>query len=291
MATRSSSLPWSSDDGPGVRLSRTQFAYFIAFYLLFSFHPLPNLEERLNRSRFSMWTYKYFSYRLMWSGDAMEKIQASAPWMGASGPHSVMPFGSLLNIPAVNTFVFRKFKGGTASVLRYIPMLRYLYLWGAEECSGKNLAAKVQEGYCVGVVSDGIAGIFKSDRNNEAFFIKDRKALARWCLKHGVPIVPAYSIGNSLAFYSWFDSFGILEWISRKTQVALFLYFGRMALPIPFRVCVTQLLGAPILVEKVENPTQEQVDAVHQQVLDAYVSLFETHKHALGWSERQLKLV
>ena len=38
--------------------------------------------------------------------------------------HQVMPFGSLLDIPAVNMFVFRKFKGGTASVLRYIPMLR-----------------------------------------------------------------------------------------------------------------------------------------------------------------------
>ena len=74
MATRSSSLPWSSDDGPGVRLSRTQFAYFIAFYLLFSFHPLPNLEERLNRSRFSMWTYKYFSYRWMWVDDACEHV-------------------------------------------------------------------------------------------------------------------------------------------------------------------------------------------------------------------------
>ena len=34
-----------------------------------------------------------------------------------------------------------------------------------------------------------------------------------------MPVVPAYSIGNSQAFYSWYDSFGILEWISRKTQV------------------------------------------------------------------------
>ena len=39
----------------------------------------------------------------------MEKIQTSAPWIGAAGPHSVMPFGSLLNIPAINMFVFRRF--------------------------------------------------------------------------------------------------------------------------------------------------------------------------------------
>ena len=36
---------------------------------------------------------------------------------------------------------------------------RYLYLWGAEECSGKNLKAKIDAGYCVGVVSDGATGM------------------------------------------------------------------------------------------------------------------------------------
>jgi hypothetical protein len=125
----------------------------------------------------------------------------------------------------------------------------------------------------------------------QAFFLKDRKSLARWALRHGVPIVPAYSIGNSQAFYSWFDSFGFLEWVSRKTQVALFLYFGRFGLPIPFRVNVTQLLGAPIVVKKVENPSDEQVDKLHQLLLDTYVQLFDTHKHALGWGHKVLKIV
>ena len=69
--------------------SWTQWGYFAIVYCVLAFHPLPNLENFLNKSRFSMWTFKYFSYRLMWSEDAMEKIQASAPWMGASGPHSV----------------------------------------------------------------------------------------------------------------------------------------------------------------------------------------------------------
>ena len=124
-------------------------------------------QETLHKSRFSMWLYKYFSYRLIWSDDAMDKIQNSPPWVGASGPHSVMPFGSVLNIPSVNHFVFRKFKGCTASVLGQIPMLRYLWLWGCEDVSGKNMKKMVEKGYCVGLVCDGIAGIFKGDVNNE----------------------------------------------------------------------------------------------------------------------------
>jgi len=28
-----------------------------------------------------------------------------------------------------------------------------------------------------------------------------------------------------------------------------------------------------------------------QEILDAYVTLFETHKHALGWGDKELKIV
>ncbi len=65
----------------------------------------------------------------------------------------------------------------------------------------------------------------------------------------------------------------------------------RLLLPIPFRTNVTLLFGAPIAVEKKENPTEAEVDAVHQQMLDAFVKLFDTHKAALGWSHRSLKII
>jgi 2-acylglycerol O-acyltransferase 2 len=127
----------------------TQISYFLAVTLVLALHPLPNLEEYLNKSAFSMWLYKYFSYRIMWSGDAYDKAQASAPWVGAAGPHSVMPFGSVLSIPGINTFVFRKFKGGTASVLGRVPLLRYLYLWGTIDVAGKSLSASLKQGVYV----------------------------------------------------------------------------------------------------------------------------------------------
>jgi hypothetical protein len=65
----------------------------------------------------------------------------------------------------------------------------------------------------------------------------------------------------------------------------------RFLLPIPFRTNVTLLFGAPIAVEKRENPSEAEVDAVHQQMLDAFVKLFDTHKAALGWSHRSLKII
>jgi hypothetical protein len=56
--------------------------------------------------------------------------------------------------------------------------------------------------------------------------MEKKQSLAKFCIRNGCPFVPAYSIGNSQAFNSWFDAFGVLEWLSRKTQCSLFLYWG-----------------------------------------------------------------
>ena len=54
---------------------------------------------------------------------------------------------------------------------------------------------------------------------------------------------------------------------------------------------MTLLFGAPIAVAKKENPTEEEIDRVHEQMLDAFTTLFNTHKEALGWSDKELKIV
>ena len=49
-------------------------------------------------------------------------------------------------------------------------------------------------------------------------------------------------------------------------------------------------VGAPIRVEKVEQPTQSQIDALHAQYVHALKQLFETHKHKVGCSEQTLTI-
>ena len=46
-------------------------------------------------------------------------------------------------------------------------------------------------------------------------------------------------------------------------QVAIFFYWGRFGLPLPRRVNITMVFGRPIAVAKVEQPSPQQVDALH----------------------------
>lgn len=162
--------------------------------------------------------------------------------------------------------------------------------FGFIDVSGKTIARALDAGTCVGTVPDGIAGIFSMNKRplEEVVKLKHRKGIARLALRTGHPIVPAYSVGNTAAFSAWFDPFGLLERASRAVQASLFIYWGRFFLPIPRRANITMLIGKPIVVDKIENPTDAQIDAVHQRLLVQMAELFDTHKASLGWGHKSI---
>lgn len=84
---------------------------------------------------------------------------------------------------------------------------------------------------------------------------------------------------------------GILEKISRKIRFPILLFWGRFGLWIALRVPQTIALGKPIPVKKNETPTQEEIDALHQKIMDETTRLFNTHKKAYGWEGVELKFV
>ncbi|KAL1507857.1 hypothetical protein AB1Y20_007465 [Prymnesium parvum] len=265
---------------------------WLALVLVLAMHPLPDCAESLRQSWFALTLYKYFSYRFVWSNDDDLATQdLSSAWYGAGPPHGVLPLANLLSIPAINSFAFRPFVGAPASVVFHTPFLRYMTLFGAVDVSAKSMAKAAASGLCVGIVPDGIAGIFKNNESDEVVFLKNRKGLAKLALRTGTPILPAYSVGNTAVFTAWFDPFGMMENLSRKAQASVFFFWGRFYLPLPRRVNITMLFGRPIVVEKVSEPTSEQIDALHAQYLRAIETLFETHKEALGWGRKTLRFV
>jgi len=274
--------------------SWTQLATHIVITLALAFHPVPKASTDNAANPFviklSRMVYRYFTYRYMWSGDAWEKVRTGPAWIGASPPHGALPIANLLCMPSIN-LATRPFVGAPASIVFHTPFLRYIFFLGSCEVSSKPMVAAVHRGECVGMVPDGIAGIFTVKQDEEVVALKTRKGLARLMLRTGTPVLPAYSLGNTKAFGCWFDSFGIMEWLSRKVKASLFIPYGRYGLPIPFRCNITMIFGEPIIVEQVENPTQEQIDVLHLRLLDAWQSLFETHKSSLGWGKMVLKFV
>lgn len=100
-----------------------------------------------------------------------------------------------------------------------------------------------------------------------------------------------YSFGITRMFEISNDQYGILEWVSRKIRFPILLFWGRYFLWIPFRVPQTIALGKPIPVTKNEHPSAEEIDALHQKIMDETLRLFETHKKAYNWENVNLKFI
>lgn len=272
-----------------------QFFLHCALVLFLAFHPLGDVSrpnQWLASCRFTVWLYRYFSIRFVWSNDDFEQVKAAPAWIGAGPPHGVLPVANLLSMPAINVFAFRQFVGAPASVVFNTPFLRYMCMFGCVSVGRKSIAKAVKSGRCVGMVPDGIAGLFQTNAKDEIVSLANRKGLAKLSLRNGIPIVPAYSIGNTQAFSAWFDSFGIMESLSRKLRVTLFIPIGRWGLPIPRRTKISLLFGKPIVppvLKEGEQPTQKQIDVHHAALLAGIKELFDRHKTELGYGHREIK--
>ena len=183
------------------------------------YHPMPEVADAMRESWFVLSVYRYFSYRFVWSGDDDQASLASAAWIGAGPPHGVLPLANIISVSAINSFLGRHFVGAPASVVFRTPFLRYLTLLGCVDVAAKSIARATGAGVCVGMVPDGIAGIFRScGEEDEVVYLKERKGLAKHALRTGTPILPAYSIGNTAVYGAWFDRWGVMEALSRRAQ-------------------------------------------------------------------------
>eukprot|EP00467_Chlorarachnion_reptans_P016485 CAMPEP_0114522530 /NCGR_PEP_ID=MMETSP0109-20121206/20787_1 /TAXON_ID=29199 /ORGANISM="Chlorarachnion reptans, Strain CCCM449" /LENGTH=375 /DNA_ID=CAMNT_0001703745 /DNA_START=42 /DNA_END=1169 /DNA_ORIENTATION=- len=266
--------------------------YCIAVAAL-AYHPMPRFYKGIIESRFSKAFYKYFSFRMIIEDLSIAQPEGNPAWVGASPPHGVLPIANILAMLSIN-LIARDFVGGGASVVLNSPFLRYMrFFGGLVDVGKKSITSTLDSGVCVGIVPDGIAGMFKTEKDAEVVYLKGRMGLAKYALRTGKPVVPAYSIGNTEVFDPWFDSFGIMEKMSRKLKASILIFWGRWYLPIPRRRNVTLLCGTPIIVDKVpeDEIKDEQVAKVHQRLLDSIQGIFNRHKDALGDGNKKMVFI
>lgn len=275
----------------------SQFFVACGIWCVLAFHPMPTgPESGLAKSSAARWftlaLCRYFSMRFIWPDDAREKFEECPPCICSCPPHGVFPIAGLLAIPTINYLARpNKFVGSAASIVFYTPFLRYTTVFGTIEVSRQTVVQSVESGLAVGIIPDGIAGIYNTNQADEHVGCKFRKGVARLALTQGIPVVPSYAVGNTDVMQAWFDPFGIMQKISQKLRVSIFVPVGRWGLPVPCRANITMLFSNPIMAEKRIEPTEADIGEFHQQILREVTSLYDAHKDALGHGSRRLVFI
>ena len=248
------------------------------------------------RSYISGIMLKYFSHTSIWK----ENLPLDRPYIIVGPPHGVFPFGSLLaciSLPRLSGLYIR---GLAASALLMVPFVgARLAALGLVDASRENARKMLLADWSLGISSGGISEIFEThvpsglDSSEaaggcETIILKSRGGICKLALETGAYLVPSFIFGNTLCLRVWSDPWGLLRALSRRLRISVCFFTGRLGLPIPLRVPILGVLGAAIVVPKVDNPSPEMVQSLLDKLCDEVQALFEEHKAAYGWDNVKL---
>jgi len=241
-------------------------------------------------------TCKYLNTTIVWP-DSLHQGGAykDKPVIFCLVPHGVAPFGATA-YPMWSKLWSSKLCHWTAApIVLKLPFIGFFmrHIGYIPAKSKQILETLTKKEESVGVFLDGIAGMFQAGTHQERAYLKERKGIVKIALRAGVPIVPVYGFGHTAAYSVVVDPFGILEFLSNQLQASLTPFFGRWGwfLGPPRRVPVTLCLGEPIECPAIAEPTKDDVNKYHAQMVAGFQQVFDQHKEAYGWGNKTLKIV
>ncbi|XP_063771974.1 diacylglycerol O-acyltransferase 2-like isoform X1 [Pseudophryne corroboree] len=251
-------------------------------------------------SRWTIWHYlrDYFPIKLHKAAD----IDPKHNYIFGYHPHGIMSLGAFCNFGTDSTgfsHMFPNLKPHLTTLAGNfkVPLYRD-YLLAAGMCpvthsSIDYLLSCHGSGNAVIIVVGGAAEALNCSRNKHILTLKKRKGFIRKALTNGASLVPVYSFGENELFHQY--QFEPGSW-KRKLQesfqqwvgFAPCIFFGQGIFSstskgiMPLRRAINTVVGKPIPVPRMENPSEQQVDAYHALYIDGLQELFNTYKERFG---------
>jgi acyl-CoA synthetase (AMP-forming)/AMP-acid ligase II/1-acyl-sn-glycerol-3-phosphate acyltransferase len=259
--------------------------FLIGFYI-FNFIPDYDAWPPAFRTHFvNRLIARYYSYRTIIEAPIAAYDGITSIY--AMGPHGVFGIGPTYQAMINGLMVGEDFHMLAAPVVFSFPFYGMLLkMLGAKSVERKSFMSLLQRGRSVGVIPGGIAEMFSIRPDEETMVIASRKGFVKIALETGSQIVPAFCFGNSRTFTP--GSFPWLANLSRMLRTSIILFWGRFGLPIPHRVPLVTVLGRPIIVPKVENPSAELVHEYHEKYLLEMRRIYDTYKNTYNWQNRKM---
>jgi len=249
--------------------------------------------------------HKYFHYKTDLSL-IQGKLEPSERYLFWEGPHGIWPMGQFLSCPFIPTITGAPFEtkfifGTGAGIIFNFPGVRHVMSWiGTHVVSRKSFTKIFKEEGWAAVVAGGIAEMYLGTATSEGLYIKRRYGTVKMAIQEGAHIIPAFFFGNSRCFtiVGGSDASGkdasflakFLQRVSRALKASIVFFYGRNYLPIPFRTPLKMVAGNVVRVKQNDNPSDEEIQAVLNQVMNEFERLYADESKRPIWETRPLKL-
>ncbi|KFO29875.1 Acyl-CoA wax alcohol acyltransferase 2, partial [Fukomys damarensis] len=277
----------------------------IFIWLAFDWKTPEQGGRRLNWvRRWRLWRYycNYFPIKLLKTHD----ISPSHNYILVCHPHGLMSHAVFGNFATEATGFSKIFPGIipytlTLGAFFWVPFLRE-YVLSTGVCSVSQssmdfLLTQKGKGNMLIVVVGGLAECRYSLPGSSTLVLKKRFGFVRVALRHGVALIPAYSFGETELYNQYIFSPGGLVncfqmWFQSLVHVYPCAFYGRGFTRnswgfLPYARSLTTVVGEPLSLPKIENPSEADVAKYHELYIDALRKLFNEHKTKFGISETQ----
>ncbi|KAE9006704.1 hypothetical protein PR001_g17140 [Phytophthora rubi] len=178
-----------------------------------------------------------------------------------------------------------------ASPMFYIPLGRELCLWMGGVDASRSTGEKVlDEGNSIVVYPGGVAGIFKTNPNSKEtqLVLKNRLGFVKLAMSHGADLVPTFVFGEKWLYDMWNPPKSVTSFFRKTLGIPVLVFWGKFWwMPkAPAKGKRYGLVyGKPISTEHNDNPTDEEVRAVHSQYVAEIERIFTQYKSEFGYDE------
>ena len=248
--------------------------------------------QRVAKRIFDRVFVPYFSLSIV--RDSPKPLDPAQKYIFGYHPHAIIPIACQWT--CLTSKWEAKFPGIrpatlVSSIVHMAPIMRDVTQWnGGFEVSREGFREALAAVGSVMLVPGGQEEMIGSRSDSTEVPINTRhRGFVRLALQTGASLVPVYSFGETQTFDNVRAPVSWQRWCMKKLRANLICYpYGTLPmLPRPQRI--TLVVGTPIEVPRVEQPTESQIAYFHALYFEELRSIFQKHKDAAGRAKDTLK--
>ncbi|GMF34862.1 unnamed protein product [Phytophthora lilii] len=200
--------------------------------------------------------------------------------MFAFHPHGVLSNGFAINGCHHMSFERAECRWLVAENLFWPPMLREVLNWMDFSSVAKATFQRVMPtGQNVSLIPGGFEEATLYRRGKHRVYIKKRFGFIKMALQYGYKVHPVYTFGEEYAYHA-LPSLLKLRLKLNEFKLPGVVFFGRLNCCYLPRtdVDLITVVGKPLVLPHIENPTREDVKKYHDQYVAALQRLFDRYK-------------
>ena len=227
---------------------------------------------------------RYFSLTVIF--EDYDKVNDGGNCLFALEPHDVLPVSIFWASDYLEVLPKHRNLGCMTGILFKIPILKHIYTWmSATDVSRKFVEKLLAKGYSLTINPGGVKEVAELvNEDVRTLILKPRLNFTKLAMRSGVPIVPVYTFGQDKCYDFFISKDKTLVDIGRKVGVLPMYFSGLFGIPFgpPKPVPLTVVVGSPIYVPQMDDPSDEDTKLHHDRFVQAVENLYNNNKSKYG---------